>query len=186
MNSPKAILFVLCYCGSTWNLNFDDTFTASQRNFNKANYLGSSLLKIFLSEWNFSIVPSLTYSTHLLKATNCHIASGLKLGGGEGSSPDPLPGPPCPVWPGPLGPHSHFSSHHTLPLSEFQLHRLPQRHHCTLAFTLFLESSFHCPRTLVKKEKNFHGSKPCSPFRFQLKCFSSKPLFLTTCPLPPD
>ena len=48
MNSLKAVLFIL-YSDSMWNVNFDDTFVASQENFNIGNYLGQVLLKIFLS-----------------------------------------------------------------------------------------------------------------------------------------
>lgn len=75
-----------------------------------------------------------------------------------------MPGHPCPIrpWPkrAPAPPpnpcHSNFSSHHTLPLSEFQRPWLHQRYHYSLAFTLFLEGSSYCPipiRFSKKKRK---------------------------------
>lgn len=47
MSSPKTMLSVLCYSGSTLNLNFDDKFTAFQKTLVKVIIDGNVYLTFF-------------------------------------------------------------------------------------------------------------------------------------------
>lgn len=79
------------------NLNFDDTFAASQKFFMKVIIYGNLYLNFSFIIEILAMCPLNVFNTSFLKLQIVYVTSGLNPCRGEGSSSPSLPGHPCPI-----------------------------------------------------------------------------------------